>query len=317
MYSLFQYRADATMELIDALSANQHARSITELSLNEPFRRQYGSIRDAITHFNQEAEQIKSIELFLTQQCDPISKTRPFKLLALDCTSAPRQYSKTLSDRGIVYKPTTTPGSKPIAVGHQYSVMGFLPEQTDQTKKVPWILPISSQRVETETNSIQVGIEQLNTTMSSLNSELAVNVVDSAYSCPEYIEATQQHSNLILIARLRSNRILNHPPQLKQQKITKRRQRGPELWYGESFNLKASDSWGTPANTLTHSFFSQRQATPVIIQSWENILMRQKRGFRLNEYPFSVVRITVTDENNHSVYNRPMWLMVSGKRRLN
>lgn len=149
------------MELIDALSANQHARSITALSLNEPFRRQYGSIRDAMTHFNKAAKQIKSIESFLIQQCDPISKTRPFKLLALDCTSAARQYSKTLSDRGIVHKPTTTPGNKPITIGHQYSMMGFLPERTEQNKRVPWMLPISTQRVATKSNGIQTGAKPL------------------------------------------------------------------------------------------------------------------------------------------------------------
>ena len=35
----------------------------------------------------------------------------------------------------------------------------------------------------------------------------------------------------------------------------------------------------------------------------------------MNEYSFTVIRIIITDENNNQVYKRPMWLMVSGKRR--
>ena len=119
-----------------------------------------------------------------------------------------------------MYKPTKTPGNKPITVGHQYSTMGFLPEPSDKDRNVPWMLPISSKRVPTNSKGIRSGIKQLNTAMPSFNSELIVNVVDSAYSCPEYIEATQQHENLILIARLRGNRVLNHSPNPKQQKIS-------------------------------------------------------------------------------------------------
>lgn len=51
------------------------------------------------------------------------------------------------------------------------------------------------------------------------------------------------------------------------------------------------------------------------IQGWNDMLMRQKNGVPMNKYPFRVIRIKITDENNNPVYKRPMWLMVSGKRR--
>ena len=40
--------------------------------------------------------------------------------------------SKTLEDRGVVYSPNPVPGNKPITLGHQYSIMGFLPEKTSR-----------------------------------------------------------------------------------------------------------------------------------------------------------------------------------------
>jgi hypothetical protein len=51
------------------------------------------------------------------------------------------------------------------------------------------------------------------------------------------------------------------------------------------------------------------------IEAWYNILMRQKDGIPLNEYPFTVVRITLQDEQNQLIHKKSMWLMVSGKRR--
>ena len=44
LYSSFEYRADAIMDLLDALSSNTTAKSTVELSLNPLFRRGYGSI---------------------------------------------------------------------------------------------------------------------------------------------------------------------------------------------------------------------------------------------------------------------------------
>lgn len=316
---LFQYfsnRSDATMELIDALSSNQHANSITGLCLNQPFRRKYGSINDAIVNFNKDPEQIKNIEIFLRKQCESISPTRPYHLLGVDCTSAPRQYSKTLSDKGIVHKPTATPGNKPITVGHQYSVMGFFPERPVGDKNTPWVLPLSTRRVATNSNGISIGIEQLNSAMSSFKNRLTVNVADSAYSCPKYIEATHQHDNLVLIARLRNNRVLYNKAVPKAKKITGRRERGHELWYGEAFKLNDQSTWRKSDEEVSEKFITRKGKTYTVhIQAWRNILMRQKDGVRLNEFPFGVLRVYVTDEKNNLVYKRPMWLMISGKRQ--
>ena len=46
VYRSFDLRADATMELIDALSSNTTARSVVELSLSPYFHRHYSSVND-------------------------------------------------------------------------------------------------------------------------------------------------------------------------------------------------------------------------------------------------------------------------------
>ena len=53
VYTLFPERADALMDLLDALpfGGNTRARSVIALSLNSPFRRGYSSVPDSIDNF--------------------------------------------------------------------------------------------------------------------------------------------------------------------------------------------------------------------------------------------------------------------------
>lgn len=316
IFSCFSFRADATMELVDALSGNADASTVVQLSLSPAFRRRYGSIRDAINNFEADPQQSARIEQCLIEHCAPITTAQPFRLMVLDCTAAPRKHAKTLKDRGIVHAPNVVPGNKPITVGHQYSIMGFLPEQTLKDENIPWILPFSTRRVATDTNGIKVGIEQLDTLMASKGKELTVMLGDTAYSSPKFIDGVQKHDNAVLIARLKGNRIINHKATPKKLKITNRRTRGHELWYGEEFHLKDEATWGAPGEEVSTIFKTRKgKQFTAHIQGWDDMLMRQNKGIPLNEYPFRVIRITITDENGRQVYKRPMWLMVSGKRR--
>ena len=51
LYSLIPKRCDATLDLIDSLSSNNQADSVTKLSLSPFFRRKYNSITKVINHF--------------------------------------------------------------------------------------------------------------------------------------------------------------------------------------------------------------------------------------------------------------------------
>ena len=315
IFNCFSNRADATMELLDATSGNLNARSVVELSLNSAFRRKYGSIRDAIENFHKDEKQQTRIEHCLLEHCDPISESRPYCLLVLDCTPAPREYSPTLGDKGYVYKPTVVPGNTPITVGHQYSIMGFLPEKIEK-QNFPWVLPVSARRVPTSRKGPDIGLEQLDMAAAAFKGELMVMVVDSGYGSPEFIEGASQQPDVITIIRLNSNRILYHPATPKNKKITGRRERGHVLWYGEPFNFKDESTWRTPNATISYPYNTRKgKQWTVEIQSWDDILMRQKRGIALNEYPFTLLRVRILDENNLPVYKRAMWLMVCGKRR--
>ena len=117
IYQLFSYRADATMELLDALSSNTTADSPVKLSLNPAHRRTYNSITDVVSHSHiQDETEQTAINQLLIQQSLLDNSHRSFYLLGIDCTPYPRPFSITLEDRGIVYAPNPVNSNKPITI---------------------------------------------------------------------------------------------------------------------------------------------------------------------------------------------------------
>ena len=121
VYQSFEFRADTTMELIDALSSNTTARSVVELSLSPYFHRHYSSVNDAIGNFldasspqHSDAERRqkeREIMRIVANELEPPQR-RKFWLFGMDATPVPRRFANTLSDRGFVYQPNTLKGNK-------------------------------------------------------------------------------------------------------------------------------------------------------------------------------------------------------------
>ena len=116
------YRRETVIELLDALSSNQQASSVVELSLNPLFRRDYNSLYKGIQEFlppqtdDKYSEQINSL-LDAVSFTIPTSKSRPFNLLGIDTTPYPRPYSATLADKTFIHYPNPIKGNKPISIG--------------------------------------------------------------------------------------------------------------------------------------------------------------------------------------------------------
>ncbi len=56
LFSLFKYRSDSTMDIIDAIAGQSSKESAVKISLSNLFRRTYSSITDVVDNlFRQEA----------------------------------------------------------------------------------------------------------------------------------------------------------------------------------------------------------------------------------------------------------------------
>ena len=326
IYESFRSRADALLNLLDSLSGREHAESAVDLSLEEPFERQYSSLHDAVDNFfvstpgsDENASEQRSKATWeragIMVDYLPRPLTHSFWLFGIDTTPALRPYSDKLEDRGVVYHPNPAPGNKPIGVGHSYSVLALLPER--EAGDAPWVVPMSCERVPTDKTPRDIAAAQVANLMDDDNlpfaGEFTVEAVDSYYSRARYMNLVGGYDNHVVLARLAANRVLYRKPVLIEGVPVSK---GHPKWYGESFDLKDETTWGNSDEEATIEFHTHKERLlRVKLERWNDLLMRGKRDAPMHEHLFDVVRCRVFDEQGNLVFKRPMWLMLLGKRR--
>jgi len=302
------------MDLVDALSSNTTARTAVELTLNTHFRRHYTALNKAKRVNSISDEQLSRLAMKMMEA--PCK--RQFHLFGIDVTSRPRPYAETLKDRGFVYQPNTIKGNKPIAIGHQYSFVALLPER-DKEKIGNWVIPLAMKRVGSQENKEMVGAQQvaaiLNDKSLPFGKDLCIEVADSAYSKPAYLNANRDKKNLVSIARARGTRtFFRQPAPHAKRGLSKQ---GHPAWYGTPFSLKVPDTWGKPDEVTETTFVSHKKISyRVEIQAWCNMLMRGKRNLPMRQHPFTLVKIRWYNQKGETLFQKPLWLVVMGDGRM-
>jgi len=326
LYDTFPWCADAGMDLLDSLSANQTARSVAELSLNEPFKRAYSSVYDAIEHTLTATEvpvecttadaqqQTQKARVAIISAHLPAPVQRPFWLMGVDTTPNPRPFAATLTDRSIVYPPNPAPGNKPIAVGHSCSTLALLPERSPLDP--PWIVPIDCQRVTSEQKATEVAAKQVSALLTDealpFGRELSVEVADSSYCHVGYLAVTGGFANHVVIVRSANNRVFYDQPAAPTVSA-----HGHPLWYGQPFKLGHPTTWGPPdAHGVYTDQTKNGRALRIELQRWNGLLMRGTRACPMQHSPFDLVCCQVFDASTgQPLFVHPLWLAVMGARR--
>jgi hypothetical protein len=323
LYNCFESCSDACMDLLDALAGNTEASSIVELSLSPLFPRSYNSIYKAIkesfnttiqeTNNEVEVEKPNNLIRVVSELIDQ-PQQQPFYLFVTDTTPHPRPYAKTLAERGYIYQPNTIKGNKPINIGHSYSILSILPEK-ETGNAAAWSIPISGERISLDKSGVDVGSEQIKTLMcdSSLpwHEKFCVLVADTAYSQRSFLFDQSKHKNLVVIARVRSNRIFYQSPLVDESK----KKPGCKKKYGERFDLGDVETWHEPDETAqTQQTTHKGRILNITILAWHQMLMRGTKEQKMYRHPFTLMRIHVTDDTGNSVW-KPMWLIVIGDQR--
>lgn len=316
VYQNFNKRADASKDLVDALSGNSRAQSVVELSLEACFRREHTSLFKVIAA-NKPERACKSLAQLAAPYL-PRPQERPFWLLGVDTTPLARLYAETLKDRSYVYQPAAIMSNKPVTIGHQYSEVVLLPERAVQ-RGSPWVVPLNCQRVNSAEDKELVGAIQVGILLDDeelpFHGQLCVEVGDTSYSKAVYLFANRPKTNLVTIVRVRSNRTFYRQASRSGRTGLK----GHPAWYGAAFSLQDPRTWPAPDETDTLTFTSRHgRAYRVVIEAWFDMLMRGKRKpipIPMQRYPFTLVRICLYNEKDKFVYPRPLWVIVIGEQR--
>ncbi|MEM6435688.1 MAG: transposase [Cyanobacteria bacterium P01_D01_bin.115] len=315
IYESFPYRRDRLLDLLDAFSSNDRARSTVELSLNPCFRRQYSALYKAISQAYVESDYpVCSFEAY--QQGRVMLTTLPAPsedadtVFGLDETPHERRYARCLSDRQNIHRATPVAAQRPVSEGHNYSVLAAFPEVgADEWSR--WALPISVERVSSLSNAIEVAHHQLAQLLSHRQSDstpLSVLTVDSRYPTPAFLHGLRAYPNLLVIARIRRNRSLSLQPAAHCRSTRPR-------WYGPSFKLNEADTWPPPNQQDIVSHLHPNGSTVRLqLSRWTNLLMRGTRDYPMHRYPFDVLCCQRLDAQAQP-QGPPLWLLVWGTAR--
>jgi hypothetical protein len=148
LYSHLDNRANAVIELVNALSGNTHASFRWSSSASAP---SLGVIIAICTRLSTPSLWQRRPNGALWLPSCPTPGSDPSLFLGVDVVPYPRPYAATLEDRGLVYQPRVATSNKPIAVCHAYSTPVLLTEK--QPGDPAWVMPLSVRRVASEKGS--------------------------------------------------------------------------------------------------------------------------------------------------------------------
>ena len=238
------------MDLLDALSGNQGARSVVELSLSPAFRRRWSSFSRAIDRYRsatngamewaERCTQEKTHRRVVAGLLEAPARRKHW-LFAVDGTPYSRPHSRCLEDRTIVHRSDPVGGRAPITIGHQYSLVVALPEKV-RSNDPAWVLPMSARRVPSAKTPNTVGQEQIRAILDDPQlpwyEELVVVLGDSAYSSRPFLGPLGEFHNLVTLTRVRSNRVFYQEPA-----------RASRCWFGERVSLHEPSTIPEPAES--------------------------------------------------------------------
>jgi hypothetical protein len=162
-------RADAILDLIDALTVAGHVDSPVALSEETPFRRKFSSIFDTLRQGEFDFDLL--LQALHEYQPPNSEELAGCEVDALDCTPNERPEAETLEDRGSL----KAQKEDPVRYGHKYSWIVRLIEWGTS-----WVAPVDVRRVDSSLSDSQVGSLQVEE-LDLRNPKPKVIVADSLY----------------------------------------------------------------------------------------------------------------------------------------
>lgn len=207
-------------------------------------------------------------------------------LLAGDHTGWPRPEAVTLKDRTIEHQPTQIAGNKPIALGHGFSTLAWIPEAQGS-----WALPLRHERITSFETPISRAAFQLKQVCKDLQVR-PIAAYDSEYGNASFVKQTAGIEADFLL-RLRPNMCLWGAPPPYSGK-------GRPKVHGHKFKLADPSTWREPVVILE---VEDPKWGKIQIQHWQQLHFRLAAA-----HPMQILRIAVSGKRTTKSSPKPMWL---------
>jgi hypothetical protein len=284
VYQILPKRADATLDLIDAIPVAGHVASPVALSEEIPFRRKFSSVYDVLSEGDIEEEKLHPI--FYEQQPEDCEEIGGYEVYGLDTTPDDRPEAETLDERVLL----KAQKNDPVRPGQKHSWLVRLVKQ-----RTSWIAPWDVRRVKADSNDNLTAVEQVEA-LDKQSKRPKVVVADSLYANVVFLAVFETVKAIVGLVRLRRNLNLYEQPEPKPAGS-----RGAPRKHGPKFKMKSPSR---PADRI-QTFFLGRQE--IRLSAWHKLHFRKLPGL-----VGLALRVEFLKPDGTLRYQRPMWLFWTG-----
>lgn len=284
VYQSLPKRADATLDLIDALSVAGHVASPVALSEETPFRRKFSSVYDVLSEGQIDKEALHLV--LYEQQPEECEVIGGYEVYGMDTTPDDRPEARTLDERVLL----KAQKNEPVRPGQKYSWLARLVKQGSS-----WIAPWDVRRVKADSNDNQTGVEQVKA-LDQQSKRPKVVVADSLYANVVFLAVFESVKTIFGLVRLRGNLNLYEQPEPKPAGS-----RGAPRKHGSKFKMKSPSRPPDRTQTL---FLGLQE---IRLSAWHKLHFRKLSGL-----VGLALRVEFLKPDGSLRYLRPMWLFWTG-----
>lgn len=256
IHQKFRKRAEAALDLIDAVTTAGVVTSPVALSEEPPFRRKFSAVYDVLDHADVDLPELGKV-LYEAQPAD-CETLAGYEVYAVDATPNPRPQAETLSDRVLLKADKDTPA----VPGWKFSWLARLVQ-----RGTSWVAPQSVEQIPAASSAHQVAGDQV-AALDKQSRQPKVVVLDRGYFNHLFLALCVSLRSVILLVRMRHNSVLYEQPQPKPAK-----NKGVPRKHGAKFKFM-KQRLGLNANFGTKPVSIQLWMRLCALAYWQLLLMR-------------------------------------------
>jgi hypothetical protein len=258
LHACFPRRADALMDLGDALLCAETFPSLPHLSLEPAHRRGWGSTYAALASGRVQVERLRDLLADCLPDADPL-------VFAVDVTTWPRCDAECSPQRGYYYHPSRHSAGQPIIAGWAFQWIAQVSFDRDS-----WTAPVDAHRLHPLDDTDQTAAVQIRALLGRLPSggSVPLFVFDSGYDSAQ-LTLDLAEAPVAVLVRLRSDRCFYADPPPRASGSTGRPRR-----HGAKFAFGDPATWPVPTTTYVAT---DDQYGTVTVQAWAGLHPKQQR----------------------------------------
>ncbi|MCX6027705.1 MAG: transposase, partial [Chloroflexi bacterium] len=284
VYQKFRKRADAALDLVDAVTTAGVVASPVAMSEEPPFRRKFSMVYDVLEDGEVDVTALGKV-LYEAQPAD-CATLAGYEVYAVDATPNPRPAAETLPNRVLL----KSDKDSPAVPGWKFSWLVRLVQHGTS-----WVAPQAIEQIPADSTANQVAGAQV-VALDKQSTQPKVAVLDSGYFNHFFLALCVALKTVIVLVRMRHNCALYERPEPKPAKS-----KGAPRKHGAKFKLNKPTR--TPDRTATLAL----GPLTVVLTAWHGLHLK-----KVATLVGLALRVEFQKADGTPRYQRPLWLFWTG-----